>query len=101
MALLAGLAQTLWVRRARPMQSGKSAYSDWFFSVLLGLTAVTGFITEVLRYAETGMAAYVSYTVHLVFIFGLFAYFPFSKFSHAMYRTAALAFSRQVGRVKA
>jgi quinone-modifying oxidoreductase subunit QmoC len=100
-ALLAGLAQTLWVRLKRPAQSGKSAYSDWFFSGLLGLTAVTGFITEILRYAEAGTPAYVSYTVHLVFIFGLFAYFPFSKFSHLMYRTAAMTFARQIGRVKA
>ena len=97
-ALLAGLAQTLWVRLKRPMQSGKSAYSDWFFSGLLGLTAVTGFITEILRYAQAGTVAYVSYTVHLVFIFGLFAYFPFSKFSHLMYRSAAMAFARQIGR---
>jgi quinone-modifying oxidoreductase subunit QmoC len=97
-ALLAGLAQTIWVRRKRPKQSGKSAYSDWFFSGLLGLTALTGFITEVLRYAEAGTAAYVAYVVHLGFIFGLFAYFPFSKFSHAMYRPAAMAFARRVGR---
>jgi quinone-modifying oxidoreductase subunit QmoC len=100
-ALLAGLAQTLWVRLKRPMQSGKSAYSDWFFSGLLGLTAITGFSTEILRYAQAGTLAYVSYTVHLLFIFGLFAYFPFSKFSHLMYRTAAMAFARQIGRAKA
>ena len=100
-ALLAGLAQTIWVRMNRPKQSGKSAYSDWFFSGLLGLTAVTGFITEILRYAQARVAAYVAYTVHLVFIFALFAYFPFSKFSHVMYRTAAMTFARQVGRTKA
>jgi quinone-modifying oxidoreductase subunit QmoC len=40
-----------------------------------------------------------AYVVHLVFIFGLFAYFPFSKFSHLMYRSAAIAFARQIGRV--
>jgi hypothetical protein len=28
----------------------------------------------------------------------LFGYFPFTKFSHAMYRTAALTFARQIGR---
>ena len=89
------------MRWKRPKQSGKYAYSDWFFSGLLGITAVTGFMTEILRYAETGRAAYISYTVHLVCIFGLFAYFPFSKFSHLMYRTAAMTFSRQIGRVKA
>jgi quinone-modifying oxidoreductase, subunit QmoC len=100
-ALLAGLGQTLWVRLKRPQQSGKSAYSDWFFSGLLGLTALTGFITEILRYGEAGTVAYVSYMVHLGFIFGLFAYFPFSKFSHLMYRSAAMAFARQIGRVPA
>ena len=100
-ALLAGLAQTLWVRMKRPKQSGKSAYSDWFFSGLLGLTALTGFITEILRYSQAGTVAYVAYVVHLVFIFALFAYFPFSKFSHLMYRTAAMTFARQVGRTKA
>ena len=97
-ALLAGLGQTMWVRIKHPKQSGKSAYSDWFFSGLLGLTAVTGFTTEILRYAQVRTAAYVSYVVHLVFIFGLFAYFPFSKFSHLMYRTAAMTFARQIGR---
>ena len=100
-ALLAGLAQTIWVRMQRPKQSGKSAYSDWFFSGLLGLTALTGFITEILRYSQAGTVAYVAYVVHLVFIFALFAYFPFSKFSHLMYRTAAMTFARQVGRTKA
>lgn len=97
-ALLAGLAQTMWVRLKRPQESGKSAYSDWFFSGLLGLTAVTGFVTEILRYAQARTAAYVAYVVHLVCIFALFGYFPFTKFSHAMYRTAALTFARQIGR---
>jgi quinone-modifying oxidoreductase subunit QmoC len=98
-ALLVALAQTLWVRFKRPAASGKSSYSDWFFSGLLGLTALTGFFTEVLRFAGVRLA-YPAYAVHLVFVFGLFAYFPFSKFSHAMYRTAALTFARQIGRRK-
>ena len=67
----------------------------------VGLTAVTGFVTEILRYSEAGTAAYVAYMVHLGFIFGLFAYFPFSKFSHLMYRSAAMAFARQIGRTAA
>ena len=99
-ALLIGLGHTLWMRLKRRKTAGKSTYSDWFFSGLLGLTAITGFATEILRFADRRTGAYLAYTVHLVFIFGLFAYFPFSKFSHAMYRTAALAFARQVGRAK-
>ena len=98
-ALLVGLAQTLSLRRRRPLVSGKSSYSDWFFSGLLALTALSGFATEILRYAGVRIA-YPAYAVHLIFVFGLFAYFPFSKFSHAMYRPAALAFARQIGRRK-
>jgi quinone-modifying oxidoreductase subunit QmoC len=99
-ALLGALGQTLWMRFARRKQSGKSTYSDWFFSGLLALTALSGFATEILRFADARTGAYAAYTVHLVFVFGLFAYFPFSKFSHVMYRTAALAFARQIGRAK-
>ena len=98
-ALVVALTQTLWSRLKRPHVAGKSTYSDWFFSGLLGLTAVTGFFTEILRFAGVRLA-YPAYAVHLVFVFALFVYFPFSKFSHAMYRTAALAFARQIGRRK-
>ena len=98
-ALLIGLAQTLTMRRRRPSAAGKSSYSDWFFSGLLVLTAVSGFLTEILRFAGVRMA-YPAYAVHLVFVFALFVYFPFSKFSHAMYRPAALAFARQIRRRK-
>ncbi|MGH9004552.1 MAG: quinone-interacting membrane-bound oxidoreductase complex subunit QmoC [Acidimicrobiia bacterium] len=96
-ALLFALGQTLLARRKRPGVTGKSSYSDWFFSGLLVLTAATGFITEILRYTGVRLA-YPAYAVHLVSVYGLFAYFPFSKFSHAMYRTAALTFARQIGR---
>lgn len=98
-ALLLGLARTLLARRRNPKRSGKSAYSDWFFSGLLALTALSGFATEFTRLAGVKLA-YPTYAVHLVFVFGLFVYFPFSKFSHAMYRPAALVFARRIGRVK-
>ena len=94
-----GLVQTFPCGGAGPKVSGKSSYSDWFFSGLLALTAVSGFATEILRYAGIRIA-YPAYTVHLVFVYGLFAYFPFSKFAHAMYRPAALAFARQIKRRK-
>src|SRR5207237_774979 len=39
-ALLAGLGQALWVLWERLERSVQSAHSDWFFSGLLGITAV-------------------------------------------------------------
>jgi quinone-modifying oxidoreductase subunit QmoC len=100
-ALVVAMVQTMWARRARPRTAGKSAYSDWFFSGLLTVTALSGFATEILRFAGARSVAYPAYSLHLVFVFALFLYFPFSKFAHVMYRTAAIAFARQVGRAKA
>ena len=96
-ALLIGLAQTLSMWRRRPRTAGASTYSEWFFPVSLVLTAVTGFLTEILRFAGVRMA-YAAYAVHLVFVFALFVFFPFSKFAHAIYHPAARTFGRQVRR---
>ena len=93
-ALLIGLTQVLstWRRRT----SDRAPYSDWFFPALLGLTALSGFAVEILRFAGVRLA-YPAYAVHLVFVFALFVYFPFSKFAHAMYYPAGFTFARQIG----
>jgi quinone-modifying oxidoreductase, subunit QmoC len=96
-ALLIGLAQVLSVWRRRPPTASKVTYADWFFPGLLVLTAVTGFLTEILRFAGVRMA-YPAYAVHLVFVFALFVYFPFSKFAHVIYHPAGLTFGRQIRR---
>jgi quinone-modifying oxidoreductase subunit QmoC len=36
--------------------------------------------------------------VHLLFIWGLFAYTPFSKLAHIVYRTTAMAYQEYSGR---
>jgi len=95
-ALLLGLAQTLSMWRRRPRAAGQSTYSEWFFPGLLGLTAITGFATEILRFAGVRLA-YPIYAVHLVFVFALFVHFPFSKFAHVVYYPAGFTFARQIG----
>ena len=93
-ALLIGLTQVLstWRRRT----SGRATYADWYFPVLLGLTALSGFAVELLRFAGVRLA-YPAYAVHLVFVFALFVNFPFSKFAHAVYYPAGFTFARQIG----
>ncbi|HEU5449887.1 MAG TPA: hypothetical protein VFW57_12830, partial [Acidimicrobiia bacterium] len=93
-ALLVGLTQvmTTWRRRS----SDPAAYSDWFFPALLGLTVLSGFSTEILRFAGVRLA-YPAYAVHLVFVFALFVYFPFSKFAHALYYPTGFTFARSIG----
>jgi quinone-modifying oxidoreductase subunit QmoC len=93
-ALLVGLTQVMstWRRRS----SDRAAYSDWFFPALLGLTVLSGFSTEILRFAGIRLA-YPAYAVHLVFVFALFVYFPFSKFAHALYYPTGFTFARSIG----
>ncbi len=78
--------------------AGSSTYSDWaFLGTLLGVVA-TGFVTELLHYARLVPHRYIAYFIHLVFVFALIVYLPYSKFAHLIYRTAALAFVEFSGR---
>ncbi len=79
----------LVVRRAR---RESSTYFDWFFLATLSSVVFTGILSELLRLAHAG-AMYGVYFVHLVLIFGLLLYAPYSKFAHLAYRTVALACS--------
>ncbi|MEK7385349.1 MAG: heterodisulfide reductase subunit E, partial [candidate division NC10 bacterium] len=69
---------------------GKSTYSDWLFIAVLLLTTLTGFLCQALRLADLPGLAYPMYVVHLVMIYFLLVYLPYSKFAHLEYRTVAM-----------
>ena len=60
------------------------------------LTAIvfTGFISQFLRLTDTTIM-YPVYYIHLVLIFTLFFYAPYSKLAHLVYRTVAMAAMRK------
>ena len=62
------------------------------------ITGITGLLCEILRLADAPGVAYPMYFIHLVFVWFLFAYFPFSKFAHLAYRTTAMVYARSMGR---
>lgn len=90
LAVLAAVTVFAWRRIADKASAGKSTYSDWLFLTILGLTTLTGFLCQWLRLADLRALAYPMYYVHLVLIFFLLVYIPYSKFAHLVYRTAAM-----------
>jgi quinone-modifying oxidoreductase subunit QmoC len=87
--VLAAVGVFTWRRLADAERAGKSTYSDWLFLAVLGLTTLTGFACQGLRLLGTPVA-YGMYVVHLVLIFFLLVYIPYSKFAHLVYRTVAM-----------
>ncbi len=98
--VLAAVGVFGWRRIADREQAGKTTYSDWLFLAVLGLTTLTGFAIEGLRLAGMRLA-YPMYVVHLVLIFFLLVYIPYTKFAHLVYRGAAMLHAAAGGRTGA
>jgi quinone-modifying oxidoreductase subunit QmoC len=87
---IAALGVFAWRRIADGARAGKSTYADWLFLGVLLLTTLTGFLCQGLRLADLPRLAYPMYAIHLVLIFVLLVYLPYSKFAHLVYRTTAM-----------
>jgi ferredoxin len=68
----------------------KSAFSDWFFPVLLASTVITGLFTEIVVYLPMNTLGHAVFFVHVVLAMDLVALLPLTKFAHALYRPLAL-----------
>ena len=73
----------------------ETTYFDGFFLVTLSGVVATGLLSELLRLAQSATLMYPVYFIHLVLIFSLFLYAPYSKFAHLVYRTIAMAAVRK------
>ncbi|NIM52673.1 MAG: heterodisulfide reductase [Gemmatimonadales bacterium] len=103
--LIVGCVKAIADRRRSKADSAASTPFDWIFIWLLLSVATTGVLTEVFRFiAEPSelvgleYAAFAVYFVHLVLVFGLLVYLPYSKFAHMLYRTVALVYAERSGR---
>ncbi len=88
--ILAGLAFLFAHRIGNSRDRVASTYFDWFFLLTLAGVVVTGVLSEALRLSQLRLM-YPVYFIHLVLIFALFLYAPYSKFAHLAYRTVAVA----------
>lgn len=96
--LLVGL--TLLTLRRTQLDPDKqtSNWYDWYLIGVIWVVGLTGAFTQFFRLADWVMLTYFIYYVHLVSVFMLIAYLPWSKLGHLVYRTAVLTYIRYMGR---
>ena len=95
----AGFTIILLNRVSKAGKAGMGSYFDWIFLMIVLGVGATGMLSWGLRLAEMEVG-YLVYYFHLVFVWSLFAYAPYSKFAHLFYRTTAMVFVKHSGRDK-
>ena len=96
--LLLGIVMVISNRKKNQEKAGKGGYYDWLFIYIVFAIMATGILSEVVRLANISVLAYVMYFTHLVVVFFLFAYAPFSKMAHMVYRATAMVFAKATER---
>ena len=84
--------------RLSKIQQQVSTYFDWCLVWLVFGIGVTGMATQFARLSGFALVTYATYFIHLVLVFCSFAYLPYTKFAHIIYRTVALAYAKFAGR---
>ena len=78
---------------------GANGYADYLFLYVIFSVGLSGMLSWIARLTGPAMLAYVIYFVHLLAVWVLLWYMPYSKFAHMIYRTLGLIYARQIGRV--
>ena len=87
----------LWKNR-KANTDQPSGYWDWYLVGLVFALGVTGMGTQIARLAGLAGLTYAIYFLHLIFIWSLFAYTPFSKLAHLVYRSVAMVYGEYTKR---
>lgn len=98
-ALVYGLMKLTSRRSALDAAKSTSSWYDWYLITVIWGVALTGIASEIFRLIGQKMLAYPTYYLHLICVFMLIAYLPWSKLGHVVYRTVALAYARKIGRL--
>ncbi|HVO84247.1 MAG TPA: quinone-interacting membrane-bound oxidoreductase complex subunit QmoC [Syntrophobacteria bacterium] len=98
LSLLVGILLVINNRMKKKAVESRITYLDWSLILAILVVVVTGISAWLLRLAGVAGLAYPVYFVHLVGVFYIIAYLPYSKLAHLVYRTAAMGYAAYVGR---
>jgi quinone-modifying oxidoreductase, subunit QmoC len=98
LGLLIGISLVISNRLKNKERAGGGGYYDWLFIYIVFAIMATGILSELVRLADIAVLAYIIYFAHLIVVFFLFAYAPFSKMAHMAYRATAMVFAKQTER---
>ncbi|UCH20813.1 MAG: hypothetical protein JSU83_20160 [Deltaproteobacteria bacterium] len=87
----------LWKNRVAQKDQG-SSYWDWYLIGLVFALGLTGMLTQITRLGGMAGLSYTIYFLHLMFVWSLFAYTPFSKLAHLVYRTVSMTYAEYTNR---
>lgn len=95
--LFSGLGIMVFNRIAKKEGSEHSNYTDWLFLGAMLLLTFSGVIIETARFMDWS-AAYYLYFFHLVCVWFVIIYLPYTKFGHIIYRTVAMTYAFSINR---
>lgn len=98
----AGILGLIWLtgrRMSLDKEKQGSSWYDWYLLTIIWTVFLTGFGAEIFRLISLPSLGYITYYVHLVAVWMLFFYLPWSKLGHLVYRTVALAHAKKIGRI--
>lgn len=76
---------------------GHSSYQDWLPVAAIALLTFSGTLVELGRLGDWSISYYL-YFFHLVAVWFVVMYLPFTKLGHLFFRSAALLYARGIGR---
>ncbi len=85
-------------RKAMTISKSKTTGYDWIFMAMIFFTGLTGMLSVMLRKQELAIIAYPIYFIHLICVFYVLVYLPYSKLAHLGYRFTAMVYSKYTGR---
>jgi quinone-modifying oxidoreductase subunit QmoC len=87
------IGASLMIKNRLDNKDQVSSYKDWYILGVVLALGLTGMITEMARLAHLEYTSYFFYYLHLIAILNLFAFLPFSKMAHLVYRLTAMTYA--------